>query len=68
MAHLPSSVASAVADPKCASDSALLSTLKFYSDSIADDDLEMVSEEFERRGGDPDYVSTVGASSYEMYL
>lgn len=62
--HLPTAVRSAVSDPKCASESALMDTLNFYHDEIEPESLDLVAEELVRRGGDPEYLGMV--SSFEM--
>jgi hypothetical protein len=55
-----------VLDPKMASDNALLSVLKDHSDEVDSEDLELIAEEFARRGGDPEYLGVT--SSFESYL
>lgn len=51
---LPASIASAVADPKCAPTSTLQAALQ-YVDDIDPEDFDLVAEEHARRGGDYDY-------------
>jgi len=65
---LPSTARMAVADPKVASDSALLSVLNFHSDEVHPDDLQIIADEFVSRGGDPDYTGTTSSfDSYEVF-
>lgn len=63
--HAPSNVRMAVADPKTASTGSLEQALSFYADDFAADSLDLVNDEFARRGGDPFYVPEVEAQSYD---
>lgn len=63
--HAPSNVRMAVADPKVATTSALESALSFYSDEFHPDALDLVNDEFARRGGDPFYIPEVEPSYYD---
>lgn len=56
MSTMPSSVALAVSDPKCATTSGLESALRFYVDDIEPGDMDLIADEFGRRGGDPEYM------------
>lgn len=59
MAHsLPAVIEMAVEDPKVASLSSLESALNFYDDGIDPDALELVREEYIRRGGDSSWSGT----------
>jgi hypothetical protein len=53
--RVPSYVAAAAADPKLASESALMSAVNFYSDDLHPDAVQAASEELVNRGGDPDF-------------
>lgn len=64
MAHMPANISATAHDPKAATTSNLESCLRFYSDEVHPDDLELVAEEFARRGGDPDYLGVMEPVDY----
>lgn len=64
--HTPSFVRAAVADPKAASDSALLAVLDYHNGEFDAEALDLVAEEVYRRGGDPEYLDRL--SPYEAWL
>ena len=57
MAHtIPAEVRTAIADPKVAATSSLESALSFYADDIDPAALDIMQDEFARRGGDREYM------------